>query len=412
MKLFSTTLALVMALSAVSFPNYGAGSAVAAGPVETSHIRNIQELFSRNGLKEAGAGLDESGRVVLKGAYQDRREVDLAFSLAQTVVGAKWVSPVVPENIRVKEWEKALSQLFPTTGTRPQGLRPDTAPPARIARKYALVVGLSKFREAKIAPLKYAAKDANDFYTYLISPNGGNFRKENVVLLTDKKATKANIADALDNIRARAEKDDLVMLYFSSHGTPPNIYGSVNIVTYDSAVKPRQAIWDSSVTDEMLRDFILGVKAKRLLVVMDTCYSSGAYRQVSGFLPEGGKALGVEDEGQGMSKPMAHRLLGAKDLLLVDDPAPAEESGLSDGGWGRVLISASGPDEKSWESERLKNSFFTYHFLGGMKRLGNVRQAFDYARPRVTEDVLREKQEAQHPQAVADRKDWAVNVAR
>jgi hypothetical protein len=104
----------------------------APSPVEAGHLRSIEKQFARNGLSEARVGLDDLGRIVLQGNYKHRKEVELAFSLAQTVVGVKWVSPVVPENIRVKEWEQALSKLFPSTDSQPPASGPEPGPPGRL----------------------------------------------------------------------------------------------------------------------------------------------------------------------------------------------------------------------------------------------------------------------------------------
>lgn len=371
----------------------------------------IESLFAENGLNDASVSFDRSGRVELKGSYKDMKDVNLAFSLAQTVVGVKWVSPVVPENIKVKEWEKKLSSLFPTKDKIQPSGSIDSKPPGPIERKYALVIGLGKFKEREITPLEYAEEDAKDFYNYLINPKGGNFRKENVSLLINEKATRDNIVNALDTVRNKAKENDLVILYFSTHGTPPGPFGGVHMVTFDSVVKPRQAIWETSITDEMLRDFINGIKTKRLIVVMDACYSNGAYKQVEGFLPPGGKSLGVEDEeGFGNSRSfMAKRLLGSKDIVLDDEDTPTSGS---KGGWGKVLFSASDAGEKSWESDVLKHSFFTYYFLEGTKKYGDIKQAFEYAKPKVTTSVRKEKDAEQHPQVVADRREWNIAISK
>ncbi len=78
----------------------------------TAHINEIMGLFTRSQIAKGYVELDQHGRIELKGEYADEKEVDTAFSLAQTVVGIKWVSPVTPENIKVKEWEKKLGGLF------------------------------------------------------------------------------------------------------------------------------------------------------------------------------------------------------------------------------------------------------------------------------------------------------------
>jgi len=378
-------------------------------PVKSSHLEMIEALFAENGLKEASVSFDRTGRVELKGSYEDMRGVNLAFSLAQTVVGVKWVSPVTPENIKVKEWEKKLSSLFPT---KEQEIVPpflESTSPGVIDNKYAIVVGVSKFKEQRITPLEYADDDAQAFYDFIVNSEGGNFKRENVFLLMNEKATRENIISAFENVKSKAKENDLVILYFSTHGTPPGPFGGVHMVTYDSVVKPRQAIWETSITDEMLKEFISSLRSKRLIVVMDACYSNGAYKQVPGFLPPGGKSLGAdEEEGFGNSKAyMAKRILGAKDIVLEDEDITKSAS---KGGWGKVLFSASDAGEKSWESDTLKHSFFTYYFMDGLKKYGDIKQAFEYAKPKVTSGVRKEKDAEQHPQVVADRKEWDIAI--
>jgi len=70
-------------------------------PITNQHIEQINNLLQRNNVPRGYAVLDRFGRIELKGEYEDEDEVDRAFSIAQTVVGIKWVSPVTPENIKV-----------------------------------------------------------------------------------------------------------------------------------------------------------------------------------------------------------------------------------------------------------------------------------------------------------------------
>lgn len=63
-------------------------------PVTDAHLTSINNSFKQNRIANGYAELDAYGRVQLKGGYEDDRQVDLAFSLAQTVVGVKWVSPI------------------------------------------------------------------------------------------------------------------------------------------------------------------------------------------------------------------------------------------------------------------------------------------------------------------------------
>ncbi len=384
----------------------------AESPVTESHLSEINSLFRSNFVPKGFVEFDQYNRVVLRGEYTDEKEVDKAFSLAQTIVGVKWVSPVTPENIKVKEWEKRLGGLFGRAAILTP--RVSDGVPGPVRNKYGLVVGVGKFKVGKINPLQYSVRDAGSFYNFLVDPNKAAFPKQNVYFLVDQNATRANIAMYLDGIKKVAGPDDLVVIYMSSHGTPPDKNGGVNIVTYDTEVQPRERVWQTSVTEIMLKDFVENLRAKRLVMILDTCYSNGAYRAVPGFLPAGGKSLGVgdEDEGYGVSKTYGKRLLGSKDIVLEDEPRPKASSAKSldsQDGYGKVLISASSAGEKSWESDTLHNSVFTYYFVDGLGRSqGSVKDAFNYAKPLVSQKVKQEKGAdiEQTPQAMATNTDW------
>ena len=76
------------------------------------HIQQINRLFQMNRITGGFVVRDARGRVLLEGEYLEERQVDQGFSLAQTVVGVRWVSPVTPHKIKVKQWESCLSRLF------------------------------------------------------------------------------------------------------------------------------------------------------------------------------------------------------------------------------------------------------------------------------------------------------------
>ena len=56
-------------------------------------------------------------------------------------------------------------------------------------------------------------------YTILISPEGGNFKAENVHMLTGDKATLAGLRREIDTwLPASPRTDDRVLIYFAGHG--------------------------------------------------------------------------------------------------------------------------------------------------------------------------------------------------
>src|SRR5262249_16216326 len=142
---------------------------------------------------------------------------------------------------------------------------PDT-PPGPVQAKYALVVGLRRFQDMKINQLNFPDKDAKDVYTYLVAQ--GDFRQEAVELLLNEQATQAAVVQALDKIKARAQSDDLVFVFLSSHGTPPDMFGWGSPIAYDTTAIPRYRIWETSVNRKILAAFVRGVRARRLVLVL------------------------------------------------------------------------------------------------------------------------------------------------
>src|SRR5882724_3077211 len=94
------------------------------------------------------------------------------------------------------------------------------APPVAIPRSYALVVGISNYKNLPAkAQLDFPERDAQSVYSILISPEGGNFRAENVHRLIGAKATLAGIRLELESwLPSVAKEDDRVFVYFAGHG--------------------------------------------------------------------------------------------------------------------------------------------------------------------------------------------------
>src|SRR6516164_4200908 len=76
-----------------------------------------------------------------------------------------------------------------------------TAPnkPLQIPVSYAVIVGISRYPKlTDKEQLQYAERDAQSIFTALISPEGGNFRVENVHVLTNDQATLAALRKEID----------------------------------------------------------------------------------------------------------------------------------------------------------------------------------------------------------------------
>ena len=252
----------------------------------------------------------------------------------------------------------------------------------RVREKWALVVGISKFRDTKIN-LTYPAKDAKDFYALLTDRKYGRFKPDHVRLLTDDKATTVQIKSEFEWLRKNANEDDLVVIYLSSHGSPGSVdpEGISYVVTYDTDATEEGLYATALPMIEIVTAVQNRIKARRAAVFLDTCYSGAALK--------GEKGLFVRKSGS-VSNNTLNRFRE---------------------GVGRVVISASQADEQSWESEKLQNGYFTYFLIQGLKaKAGNVpiEQLYDYLKSEVPKRVRADMQKSQTP--AMKRSDQPVEI--
>ena len=96
------------------------------------------------------------------------------------------------------------------------------APPKQqiIPRSYAVIVGISRYQNCEERlQLQFAERDAQSIYTIAISPEGGNFKQENVHVLEGAKATLANVRHEIGEwLPSVAKEGDRVLIYFAGHG--------------------------------------------------------------------------------------------------------------------------------------------------------------------------------------------------
>ncbi len=100
------------------------------------------------------------------------------------------------------------------TGT----LRSRVNDPNKSIRNFALIIGISDYKDPGISDLQFAHKDAQEFYQYLKSPDGGAFLENNIKLLINEQATLAAIDNSLDWCRNTIKKGDKLIIYFAGHG--------------------------------------------------------------------------------------------------------------------------------------------------------------------------------------------------
>ena len=228
-----------------------------------------------------------------------------------------------------------------------------------IRDKWALVIGITDFQDPDIPDLQYSAKDATDFYNYLVKE--ANFQPDHVRLLLNEQATQRRVLSELGSkFLARVVKpDDLVVLYFSTHGSPSQLdpRGKNYLVASDS---DSADLFATGIEMQKLLDSIQGrVLTDRVLLVMDACHS--------GF---------AAPDSKGMSRLGNFK---AEDLAQ---------------GSGQLVICSSMPEERAWESTRYQNGVFTRKLLDGLRSKGtgtSLVEAFTTARNAVGNEVQEDR---------------------
>lgn len=165
--------------------------------------------------------------------------------------------------------QKQRDLKFETEANKPP-VKPAGAPP-QIPRSYALVVGIAGYKNLpENAQLSFPERDAESVYSILISPEGGNFRAENVHRLIGPKATLANLRKELEEwLPSVTKDDDRVLIYFAGHGFvfQNRAYLAPYDITQDNIASTGYPM------DRLGEVFGTKIKGKWKVMLTDSCHS-------------------------------------------------------------------------------------------------------------------------------------------
>ena len=141
-------------------------------------------------------------------------------------------------------------------------------------QRYAVVIGVSDYKDPKIPDLKYADADAQSFYDFVTSPVGGGFNKENVLLLKNEQATLRNVKMAVTGFLKKAIDTDFVVIFIACHGEPePDRPSNIYLLMHDSELDSLSAT--AYHMENVNADMKRYISAKRLVLFADACHSAG-----------------------------------------------------------------------------------------------------------------------------------------
>ena len=139
-----------------------------------------------------------------------------------------------------------------------------------VPNRYALVIGAERYIDERIPRLPACSNDAKKLYDVLTDPSVGMFSSKNVTLLLDEKVTRDRVVDVLGMLSRKANKDDLVVVFFSGYGAVDE-KGRSYWVMHDSKI---DRLRPTALAESDITELLSEIKTNRLVIFMDTCYSA------------------------------------------------------------------------------------------------------------------------------------------
>lgn len=198
---------------------------------------------------------------------------------------------------------------------------------------YALIVGISKYEDESIRPLDYTHADADAVGRLLADPRRCGIPEAHTRVLIDREATLYNIKRSIGRwLHQNATEDSTVFVFFAGHGGLESDRTGMEPDGIQKYLLPWDAkhddLFNSALSNADFQRLLNTVRARRMVIFMDACYSGG----------------------------VAER--GGRDLGVVGNPYERLAEGQ-----GRLVIAASKPNQRSWEDESLGHGIFTHHLL-------------------------------------------------
>lgn len=201
--------------------------------------------------------------------------------------------------------------------------------------RYALVIGITGYPGFRTENrLQFADDDAVRFRDFILTPEGGGFRADNVLLVTNAAATRDSIARLVQWLQTRVQATDQLYVFFSGHTQSEQ--ERVYFMPYDARQdNPAGRGWASDQFFEMFRS----VRPRFLVMFADAC-------QAASLFDSAAKGQGNDPGGQ---------------LLQTLNAALERESNQE-----VVLLSSSGT-QTSFEDPNLRGGLFTHYLLKGLR---------------------------------------------
>ena len=154
-----------------------------------------------------------------------------------------------------------------------------------VGQRKALLIGINDYARPAIPDLRGAVNDVNRLAEVLQKQM--NFPEGNITKLTDQEATRDRILSELSKLVNSAQKEDVVYIHFSGHGSQVKDLNGDEEDGYDETFLPydarQQGIPD--IVDDEFEQLFNKLASDNVLIVFDSCHSGTVTRfiQPDGF---------------------------------------------------------------------------------------------------------------------------------
>jgi Flp pilus assembly protein TadD len=179
-----------------------------------------------------------------------------------------------PTSRQLQQLPPPQTQTSPTTpesSSQSQANQVNALPVS--AKRWALVIGVDKYQDPQISPLKGADNDARLIADALVRYAG--FPRDQVILLstdqpTERQPTRVNILRRLSNLNTAVPKDGLLLVSFAGHGMERG--GQAFLLPSDAQISDQISfLEETAISMNRVKERIKETGVGQVVVLLDAC---------------------------------------------------------------------------------------------------------------------------------------------
>ena len=250
----------------------------------------LGQAYAKMGKTElANEQLKKLNTVDPKLARKLEKELQVPTADASSTQSQPAATATTARDVTVPQPQPTVAQTSPQT-TEPASRQLQQLPPAQTqsspssqanqinslpvsAKRWALVIGVDKYQDPQISPLKGSDNDARLIADALVRYAG--FPRDQVILLStdqpaERQPTRVNILRRLSNLSTAVPKDGLLLVSFAGHGMERS--GQAFLLPSDAQISDQISfLEETAISMNRVRERIKETGVSQVVVLLDAC---------------------------------------------------------------------------------------------------------------------------------------------